>query len=197
MNILKISDQLELFGQYQERVSALIGAEQSERLVNDALVLITVGGNDYVNNYFLTPVSLRQMQYNLEEYSRIVITEYHKILKVMYCLFAILPTKLCVCLLPLIRDLQRLHDLGARRVLVTGTGPIGCVPAELAMRSSNGECAKELQRAASIYNPLLVEMITSLNQQLSHDTFVAVNALEMQNDFFANPQQFGIYFFHI
>lgn len=87
MNILKISDQLELFGQYQERVSALIGAEQSERLVNDALVLITVGGNDYVNNYFLTPVSLRQMQYNLEEYSRIVITEYHKILKVMYCLF--------------------------------------------------------------------------------------------------------------
>lgn len=166
VNILRIHDQLELFQQYQERVSALIGAEQTERLVNDALVLITLGGNDYVNNYFLTPVSLRQMQYNLEDYSLIVITEYHRIL-------------------------QRLHDLGARRVLVTGTGPLGCVPAELAMRSSNGECAKELQRAASIYNPLLVQMITSLNQQLSHDTFVAVNALEMQNDFFANPEQFG------
>ncbi|MCD7465485.1 hypothetical protein HAX54_001407 [Datura stramonium] len=166
VNILRIPNQLELFQQYQQRVSALIGAEQTQRLVNDALVLITLGGNDYVNNYFLTPVSARQIQYNIEEYSRFVITEYRKIL-------------------------TRLHDLGARRVLVTGTGPLGCVPAERALWSSNGECANELQQAATIYNPLLVQMITSLNQEIGSDIFVAVNAMEMQNDFITNPKDYG------
>ena len=41
--------------------------------------------------------------------------------------------------------LQRLYKLGARRVLLTGTGPMGCVPVERAMRSRNDECAAELQ----------------------------------------------------
>lgn len=87
---------------------------------------------------------------------------------------------------------QRLHDLGGRRVLVTGTGPLGCVPAELAMRSSNGDCAKEPQQAAAAFNPLLVQMIKRLNQELGSDIFVAVNAMEMQNDFINNPKAFGM-----
>ena len=41
--------------------------------------------------------------------------------------------------------LQRLYKLGARRVLLTGTGPMGGVPVERAMRSRNDECAAELQ----------------------------------------------------
>ncbi|KAL0390862.1 UNVERIFIED_CONTAM: GDSL esterase/lipase [Sesamum calycinum] len=86
---------------------------------------------------------------------------------------------------------RRLYDLGARRVLVTGTGPLGCVPAELATRSTNGECAAEPQRAAAIFNPLLVQMIGALNQEIGSNIFVAVNAMEMQNDFITNPQAFG------
>ncbi|XVE62688.1 hypothetical protein DITRI_Ditri06bG0139700 [Diplodiscus trichospermus] len=35
---------------YQQRLSALIGAEQTSRIANPALVLITVGGNEFVNN---------------------------------------------------------------------------------------------------------------------------------------------------
>lgn len=83
--------------------------------------------------------------------------------------------------------------MGARRVLVTGTGPLGCVPSQLATRSRNGQCAEEPQKAAFIFNPLLVQMIRSLNQEVGSDIFVAVNAMEMQNDFISNPQAFGIF----
>lgn len=41
--------------------------------------------------------------------------------------------------------------MGTRRVLITGTGPMGSVPAELALRSGNGECDVELQRAVSLF----------------------------------------------
>ncbi|OIT21513.1 PREDICTED: GDSL esterase/lipase At4g28780-like [Nicotiana attenuata] len=165
-NIIRISQQLRNFEQYQARVSALLGEEQTQMLVNKALVLITLGGNDYVNNYFFTPVSARRLQYNLQDFSVYIISEYRKIL-------------------------MRLYDLGARRVLVTGSGPLGCVPSSLASRSTNGECAEEPQRASAIFNPLLVQMIQSLNQELGSDIFVAANAVDMQNDFIRDPQAFG------
>lgn len=89
--------------------------------------------------------------------------------------------------------MQRLFELGARRVLVTGTGPLGCVPSQLATRSRDGECVPELQQAAQIFNPLLVQMITDLNTQLGSDVFVAVNAFLMNMNFITNPQRFGLH----
>lgn len=90
--------------------------------------------------------------------------------------------------------MQRLYELGARRVLVTGTGPLGCVPAELAMQGSvNGECAPEPQRAANLFNPALVRMTQQLNQEIGSDVFAAVNAFRMSMDFVSDPQRFGMY----
>lgn len=79
--------QLEYFQQYQSRVSQLIGRGQTQRLVNQALVLITVGGNDFVNNYYLVPFSARSRQFSLPDYVRYVISEYRKILMVFFVIF--------------------------------------------------------------------------------------------------------------
>ncbi|PIN11144.1 Triacylglycerol lipase [Handroanthus impetiginosus] len=166
VNIIRIYQQLNYFEEYQRKVSALIGEEETERLVNEALVLITLGGNDFVNNYYLVPYSARSRQFSLQNYVPFVISEYKKVL-------------------------QRLHKLGARRVLVTGTGPLGCVPAELALHSRNGECAQELQRAASLYNPQLVQMLKKLNNDIGDDVFIAANTNQMHLDFINNPRQFG------
>ena len=77
-------------------------------------------------------------------------------------------------------------------MLVTGTGPLGCVPAELAMRSRNGECSVELQRAAGLFNPQLVQIINSLNAEIGSEVFIAVNTQMMHMDFVSNPQAYGI-----
>lgn len=74
--------QLNYFQQYQQRVSRLIGKPQTKRLVSQGVVLITVGGNDFVNNYFLVPYSARSRQYALPDYVRLLISEYKKILTV-------------------------------------------------------------------------------------------------------------------
>ncbi|XP_071934710.1 GDSL esterase/lipase At5g33370-like [Coffea arabica] len=166
VNIIRISLQLEYFREYQQRVSALIGAQQAKQLVNQALVLMTLGGNDFVNNYYLVPNSARSRQYALPDYVRFLISEYQKVL-------------------------TRLYDLGARRVIVTGTGPLGCVPAELAMRSRNGECSAELQRAAGLFNPQLIQMLRGLNSKIGKDVFIGANAQQMHNDFITNPGAFG------
>lgn len=84
VNIIRMYRQLEYFQEYQEKVSALIGAEGAQRLVNQALVLITVGGNDFVNNYYLVPYSARSRQYALPDYVKYVISEYKKVLRVSF-----------------------------------------------------------------------------------------------------------------
>lgn len=169
VNIIRIYKQLEYFQQYQSRVSGLIGADQTQRLVTQALVLITLGGNDFVNNYYLVPFSARSRQFSLPDYVRYVISEYRKVL-------------------------VRLYELGARRVLVTGTGPMGCVPAELAQRSRAGECSVELQRAAALFNPQLDQMLSGINNEIGGQVFIAANTMQMNTDFISNPAAYGMQF---
>ncbi|KAK3198200.1 hypothetical protein Dsin_021615 [Dipteronia sinensis] len=166
LNIIRMFRQLDYFEEYQRRVSGLIGSQKTGELVNKALVLITVGGNDFVNNYYLVPFSARSRQFSLPDYVKYLISEYRKLL-------------------------MRLYNLGARQVLVTGTGPLGCVPAELAMRSTDGECSEELQRAAALYNPQLVEMIKGLNSEIGENVFIAANTQQMHMDFISDPQAYG------
>ncbi|XVF57042.1 hypothetical protein PTKIN_Ptkin06aG0171200 [Pterospermum kingtungense] len=166
INIIRMYKQLEYFKQYQARLTDLVGYEEAQRIVNDALVLITVGGNDFVNNYYLVPYSARSRQFSLPDYVKYLISEYKKLL-------------------------QSLYDLGARKVLVTGTGPLGCVPAELAMRSPSGQCASELQRAAALYNPQLLEMINELNNEYGANIFIAANTARQTTDFIDNPAAYG------
>jgi membrane protein insertase Oxa1/YidC/SpoIIIJ len=73
---------LSYFKQYQERLSKLIGPAEAKRLVNNGIVLITLGGNDFVNNYYLVPYSARSREFALPDYIRYVISEYKKILAV-------------------------------------------------------------------------------------------------------------------
>jgi len=86
---------------------------------------------------------------------------------------------------------QRLYEMGARRVVVTGTGMIGCVPAELAMHSVDGECARDLTEAADLFNPQLVRMLAGLNADIGSDVFIAANTNRVSFDFMFNPQDYG------
>jgi hypothetical protein len=82
VNIVRISKQLKYFQEYQWKLRALVGASQAQQVVNRALVLITLGGNDFVNNYYLIPFSLRSRQFSLPDFVRYLISEYKKILVV-------------------------------------------------------------------------------------------------------------------
>lgn len=81
-SIIRMPEQLHYFSEYQHRLRAQIGADRARELVNQALVLIAVGGNDFVNNYYLTPNSTRSLEFDLPHYVCHLISEYQKILMV-------------------------------------------------------------------------------------------------------------------
>ncbi|XP_076916494.1 GDSL esterase/lipase At5g33370-like [Bidens hawaiensis] len=166
LNIIRIWKQLEYLEQYQARLVDIIGPDQTRQVVNEGMVLISLSGNDFVNNYYLVPFSARSRQYSLPDYVCYVVSEYRNILSKMY-------------------------DVGARRVLVMGTGPMGCVPAELAQHSRAGECSVELQRASDLFNPQLNDMLKSLNNEKGDQVFVAANTMRMHMDYISNPEAYG------
>ena len=83
MGIIRMFQQFQLFQQYQQRLSAEVGPERAQKIVNGALVLMTLGGNDFVNNYFVVPFSPRSRQFTVPQFSRYLISEFRKILLVI------------------------------------------------------------------------------------------------------------------
>jgi hypothetical protein len=96
VNIIRIGQQLQNFQEYQQKLAAFIGDHAAKQLVNQALVLITLGGNDFVNNYYLVPFSVRSRQFAIQDYVPYLTYEYKKILSVISsCLNFRLFFKLC------------------------------------------------------------------------------------------------------
>ncbi|CAL1397798.1 unnamed protein product [Linum trigynum] len=111
-NIITIPKQLQAFPQYKNKLAAQVGGrEQAERLVNKGVFLLSIVSDDFVNNYYSPPFSSRASQYTIFEFIELLISELSKIL-------------------------LRLNELGARRLLVFGSGGFGCWPALLAIRGS-------------------------------------------------------------
>lgn len=164
--ILRIWQQFDYFEQYKGRLRGMIGAARANRLISTALFSITLGGNDYVNNYYLTPVSARSLEYNLVDYTRFIISEYKKYLR-------------------------RLYTMGARRVVVTSTGPLGCVPALRAMRSTDGGCAPDLQRATGLFNPQLNDIVRQLNREVGSQVYIFADMYSKNMGIFNNPTNYG------
>ncbi|KAI7756035.1 hypothetical protein M8C21_004663, partial [Ambrosia artemisiifolia] len=84
-----------------------------------------------------------------------------------------------------------LYESGVRRAILLGSGPLGCAPAELAVHSSNGECAAELQAAAELFEPQLVQLVQEVNAELGDHVFVAANTKLMHHNIITDPQAFG------
>ena len=49
---------------------------------------ISLGGNDYVNNYYLLPVTVRSVEYSIPAYTNFIISEFEKYLAVTSFLFS-------------------------------------------------------------------------------------------------------------
>ena len=65
-NVLPVSKQLEYFEHYKIRMRKLLGEEKAEFIIRNALFILSMGTNDFLQNYFLEPT--RQKQFSLQKF---------------------------------------------------------------------------------------------------------------------------------
>ncbi|KAK9145779.1 hypothetical protein Sjap_005682 [Stephania japonica] len=90
-------------------------------------------------------------------------------------------------------QLKRLHTLGARKFIVVGVGPLGCIPFVRALKLiSNGRCAMEANELTQGYNKKLVKLLSGLNQEFGPEAiFVYANSYNILIDIIRNYRHYG------
>ncbi|XP_030955824.1 GDSL esterase/lipase At5g41890 [Quercus lobata] len=90
-------------------------------------------------------------------------------------------------------QLKRLHELGARKFIVVGVGPIGCIPFVRSLNLlASGKCSIKVNDLIQGYNKKLNMALDQLNQQLGPEAiFVYANSFDIVMRIILNYHQYG------
>ncbi|CAI9109921.1 OLC1v1009850C1 [Oldenlandia corymbosa var. corymbosa] len=136
--------------------------------LSKSLFVISVGSNDYLVNY-LRPFSPTRALYPPRVFARLLV-------------------------ISLCQQIQRLYQMGARKLLLFEIGPIGCIPSIRKysyLLNNKGFCVEEVNRFAAIYNYQLHNMIQYLRLSLPDATLIVGRVFNAAYDAILNPSSYG------
>ncbi|XWS12568.1 hypothetical protein CRYUN_Cryun37aG0101100 [Craigia yunnanensis] len=162
-NVLPVSIQLKYFRQYKIRLSQLVGARKAENIIKNAVAVMSMGTNDFLQNYYVEPI--RPKQYTLEEYQNY----------------------LASCMSD---DVKTMHSLGITRLVVVGVPPLGCMP--LVKTLMNQEtCVEKYNNFSSSFNSNIKVKLTTSRTTLGMKIGY-VDAYGIIQDAVNNPKKYGL-----
>ncbi|XP_057489477.1 GDSL esterase/lipase 7-like [Actinidia eriantha] len=130
-----------------------------------SIFVVTMGSNDYLHHFQAT-ISDSTKNLDPQQFAQLLIDQ--------------LSTKL-----------ERLYNLGARKIVMFEIGPIGCIPSITRQIKHNGTCVEGVNKAVAIFNNHLPSMLKNLNTTLPGSNFVLGHAYSLATDVISNPKLYG------
>ncbi|KAJ8551700.1 hypothetical protein K7X08_021715 [Anisodus acutangulus] len=161
---LTFDDQIKSFEKTKEAIKAKIGEEAAEKHANKAVYFIGMGSNDYVNN-FLQPFLAAGQQYTHDEFVELLTST-------------------------LGEQFTRLHQLGARKMVFHGLGPLGCIPSQR-VKSTRGICLKQVNLWVQEFNSKVKKLVATLNKHLPYAQITFADTYPIVLDLIENPTAYG------
>ncbi|XP_056161504.1 GDSL esterase/lipase At4g16230-like [Syzygium oleosum] len=165
---INLDAQLDNFENTRQDIISGIGISAATELFKTALFSITIGSNDFINNY-LTPVisAAEQRLISPEVFVNTMISRYRQ-------------------------QLLRLYDLGARRIVVANVGPIGCIPFERDTNGADTDCCIDFpNQMAQLFNNQLRSLVVDLGSSLEGSKFVYADVYRIVQDIIDNYISYG------
>ncbi|KAI4299598.1 hypothetical protein L6164_033041 [Bauhinia variegata] len=157
-------DQINNFNKTKSTIKAKIGEVAANKLCNEAMFFIGIGSNDYVNN-FLQPFLADGQQYTHDEFVELLIST-------------------------LDQQLTKLYQLGARKIVFHGLGPLGCIPSQR-VKSRKGECLKRVNEWVMEFNSKVEKLLRTLNNRLPNAKLLLADTYPLVLDLINNPSTYG------
>ncbi|XP_047981606.1 GDSL esterase/lipase EXL3-like [Salvia hispanica] len=165
VSAIPLSDQLNHFKEYIGKLKAAVGEEKAKFILANSLYLVVAGSDDLANTYFT--IGIRRRQYDVNSYTDLMVSSASNFI-------------------------QELYKLGARRIAVFGTPPIGCLPAQRTLAGGIARmCSEEENQAAQKVNEKLSPALASLAKRLPQSKIVYVNIYDPLLDLIQHPQNHG------
>ncbi|PSS33631.1 GDSL esterase/lipase [Actinidia chinensis var. chinensis] len=131
-----------------------------------SIFVVTMGSNDYLD-HFQPTISDSTRSLDPQQFAQLLIDQ--------------LSTKL-----------ERLYNLGARKIVMFEIGPIGCIPSITRQIKHNGTCVEDVNKAVAIFNNHLPSMLKNLNTTLPGSNFVLGHAYSLATNVISNPKLYGL-----
>ncbi|KAJ7952900.1 GDSL esterase/lipase [Quillaja saponaria] len=137
-------------------------------IMKKSMFSITVGANDFLNNYLLPVLSIgARVSQSPDAFVDDMINHFRA-------------------------QLTRLYQLDARKFVIGNVGPIGCIPYQKTINQLNqDQCVDLPNKLALQYNARLKDLLAELNDNLPGSTFVLANVYDMVLELIKNYQKYG------
>ncbi|TYG91574.1 hypothetical protein ES288_A12G273000v1 [Gossypium darwinii] len=166
---IPLGEQVSNFEQNRIYMVNAMGENYTRKFLKKAIFSLTIGSNDVLN--YIQP--------------SIPFLRHDKVSPTTFLDFMISNLTL---------QLERLHEMGARKFIVVGVGPLGCIPFVRALKLlRSGQCSSAVNALIQAYNQRLKELLSRLNQEMGPETiFVFANSYDVFMDIIANYHQYGL-----
>ncbi|XP_057764172.1 GDSL esterase/lipase At5g45670-like [Salvia miltiorrhiza] len=160
--------QLRNFNHTFAQLAAILGGRRAATdYLGKCIFISALGNNEFLNNYFLTPLYNTSRVYTLQQYIPIVLKQYTQQLKVLY-------------------------TFGARKIALIGTAPLGCIPISVVTNSLDGfSCVESNNRASRMFNKQLRARIDVFNTMFAAAQFIYLDGYNPINEVYNNAQAYG------
>ncbi|KAH0990633.1 hypothetical protein GBA52_002116 [Prunus armeniaca] len=163
--VASLSDQLKQFKEYIKKLKAIAGEERANFIISNSLIFVVAGSNDISNTYFLT--GMRKLEYDVPSYTDLMLNYASEFVKDLY-------------------------GLGARRIGLLNTPPIGCVPSQRTVAGGVlRECDEKQNQASQLFNSKLSAEADDLNKILPNSRVVYIDIYNPLLDLINNPTKYG------
>ncbi|XP_042058865.1 GDSL esterase/lipase At2g23540-like [Salvia splendens] len=169
VNRLSMDIQVDYFTITRKQIDKLLGASEArDYLHKNSILSITIGSNDFLNNYLLPVVSMgARISQNPDAFVDDMINH-------------------------LRTQLTRLYRLDGRKFIVGNVGPIGCIPYQRSINQlKESECVSLPNKLAQQYNAKLKDLLQQLNENLPGSTFVYANVYDLVMELITNYANYG------
>ncbi|KAE9599522.1 hypothetical protein Lal_00039487 [Lupinus albus] len=165
-DVIPLWKEVEYYKDYQIKLRAHVGEEKANKILSEALYLVSIGTNDFLENYYTLPE--RRCQFNS-------VQQYEDFLIVLAENF-----------------FRKIYDLGARKISLTALPPMGCLPLERAINVLHYHgCVEGYNDVALEFNAKMGRLVTKLNNDLYGFQLVDANAYDILLQIVTQPSSFG------
>ncbi|KAA8527011.1 hypothetical protein F0562_008760 [Nyssa sinensis] len=166
LSVIPLWKELEHYREYQKQLRGYLGDEKANEVLSEALYLISLGTNDFLENYYIFPG--RSSEYcSVDEYEDFLVGIARNFV-------------------------TELFQLGARKISLGGLPPMGCLPLE---RTTNlifgSDCIEEYNNVARDFNGKLQGLVAQLNKELAGIRLVLSNPYDILTEIIQNPYSYG------
>ncbi|MBA0633800.1 hypothetical protein Godav_022090 [Gossypium davidsonii] len=164
-SVISLGEQLNYFKEYIGKLKAIAGEEKTNFILAKSMFLVVAGSDDIANTYFV--LRARQLQYDVPAYTDLMVNSAAEFVKELY-------------------------GLGARKIGVFSTPPIGCVPSQRTLGGGiERECAEDYNVAAILFNKKLSSVLNSFKTSMPDGRFVYIDVYNPLLGLIQNPQKNG------